>query len=173
MFELGVKSSQSRDEDVRYEFVLLQLFLCLSLWFYSRFSRRRCIIELLSLLFLLSRFVSTAGRSLARIMRTCSAFGGFVKSSWASAVAGASSVSITTGSALGLRRQAPMVATSVPCGCPRAWAGLPFALRERRLSDNRLRVISCVLKVAKMSFTIRARELQRGLLECEEGLDER
>ena len=54
MFELGVKSSQSRDEDVRYEFVLLQLSLCLPLWFYSRFSRRRCIIELLSLLFLLS-----------------------------------------------------------------------------------------------------------------------
>ena len=57
-------------------------------------------------------------------MRTCSAFGGFVKSSAASAVAGASSGSITTGSALGLRRQAPIVA---PSGCLLAARGLGWA----------------------------------------------
>ena len=73
---------------------------------------------------MLSKFVSTAGRFLALIMRTCSAFGGFVKSSWASAVAGASSASTTTGADGGLRRQAPMVA---PSGCLLAARGLGWA----------------------------------------------
>ena len=70
--------------------------------------------------------MSTAGRSRHRMMRTCSAFGGLVRSSGASAVAGASSASITTGADGGLRRQAPMVS---PSGCQTAarvlgWAAL-------------------------------------------------
>ena len=70
--------------------------------------------------------MSTAGRSLALIMRTCSAFGGFVRSSAASAVAGASSGSMTTGADGGLRRQAPilglLLAASRPgLGSPGTW----------------------------------------------------
>ena len=76
--------------------------------------------------------MSTAGRSRHRMMRTCSAFGGFVKSSAASAVAGASSGSITIGAALGLRRQAPMVSRMPVAARGLGWAALqPLLLAKR------------------------------------------
>ena len=71
--------------------------------------------------------MSTAGRSLALIMRTCSAFGGLDRSSAARAVAGASSGSITTGADGGLRRQAPILKC---LWLPRGLAGQPCSLAK-------------------------------------------
>ena len=61
------------------------------------------------------------------MMRTCSAFGGLDKSSWARAVAGASSGSITTGADGGLRRQAPILKCF---WLPRGLAGQPCSLAK-------------------------------------------
>ena len=77
--------------------------------------------------------MSTAGRSLARIMRTCSAFGGLDRSSGANAVAGASSGSITTGADGGLRRQAPILGL---LWLPSGWAGLPWHLAKALALDD-------------------------------------
>ena len=73
--------------------------------------------------------MSTAGRSLARIMRTCSAFGGFVKSSSASAVAGASSGSMTTGADTGLAEAGAHL--EIAFGCLAAGLGSPGSWPKR------------------------------------------